>query len=252
MINTLPGMKEIQNLKSLAVFVLSIVALIIPFTVNADFANEIKLLASDGAAGDSFGIAVSISGNTAIIGAKDDDNSNGTDSGSAYVFVRDPATGSWTQQQKLLASDGTINDWFGRSVSISGDTAIVGAAETNDVGSAYVFVRNPATGVWTEQQKLTASDAYLWDSFGVSVSISGDTAIIGASGDDYTGGLGSYGAVYVFARNPSTGVWTEQQKLLASDGAAVDQFGWSVSISGGTLIAGTIYHNDNGQYSGSA
>ena len=99
-----------------------------------------KLLASDGAADDLFGLSASVSGDTALVGALQDDD-NGTDSGSAYVFVR--SGGVWTQQAKLLASDGAAEDFFGFSVSVSGDTALVGAGLDDDngtsSGSAYVF-----------------------------------------------------------------------------------------------------------------
>ena len=99
-----------------------------------------KLVASDGAASDQFGISVSMSGdgNTAVIGAYGDDD-KGSDSGSAYIFVRNGNV--WTQQSKLVASDGAASDRFGNSVSISGDgnTAIVGAYGDDGKGSAYIF-----------------------------------------------------------------------------------------------------------------
>src|SRR6185436_2272904 len=111
-------------------------------------------LASDGAAGDSFGNSVSFSGDTAVVGAAGDDTPGGTDVGSAYVFVRSGTT--WSEQQKLLGSDGAADDYFGRSVSLSGDTAVVGAYQNpypgpTGAGAAYVFVRSGTT--WTEQQK---------------------------------------------------------------------------------------------------
>ena len=92
---------------------------------------ETKITASDAEQGDEFGHSVSISGDTAVIGAQCDCD-NGTFSGAAYVFVRDGTT--WTEQQKLTASDGDSNDWFGCSVSISGDTAVVGAEGDEDNG----------------------------------------------------------------------------------------------------------------------
>jgi len=115
-----------------------------------------KLLASDAAAGDRFGISVAVSGDTAVIGAYNDDHAGGTNAGSAYVFVR--SGGVWTQQAKLTASDAAEYDHFGISVSVSGDTAVIGAdyddhAGGTNAGSAYVFVRSG--GVWTEQAKLT-------------------------------------------------------------------------------------------------
>ena len=130
-----------------------------------------KLTASDGQPGDEFGISVSLDGDNLLIGASDDDD-NGSDSGSAYVFVRNGTT--WTQQQKLTASDGAFDDFFGFSVSVSGDTALVGAWQDDDngsnSGSAYVFLRIGTT--WSQQQKLTDSDGPDEDRFGYAVSIS--------------------------------------------------------------------------------
>jgi uncharacterized repeat protein (TIGR01451 family) len=209
------------------------------------------LLASDGASGDFFGLSVSVSGDTAVVGADLDDNPGGTDAGSAYVFVRSGTT--WTEQQKLLASDGAAGDSFGNSVSFSGDTAVVGAYLDDtlggmDAGSAYVFVRSGTT--WTEQQKLLASDGAADDYFGRSVSVSGDTAVVGAYQYAYPDPTGA-GAAYVFVRAGTT--WSEQQKLLASDGAAGDFFGNSVSVSGDTAVVGAPGHDaPGGTDSGSA
>ena len=145
--------------------------------------TEFKLTASDAAAHDRFGQSVSIDGDYAIVGANGNDDA-GTGSGSAYIFVRSGT--NWTQQAKLTASDAAEGDHFGTSVSISGDYAIVGAHANDDggsySGSAYIFVRSGTN--WTEQAKLTASDANGADEFGISVSIDGDYAIVGAYRDD--------------------------------------------------------------------
>ena len=211
-----------------------------------------KLLASDGADGDYFGCSVSISsdGNTVIIGAYGD-NDKGSESGSAYIYTRSGST--WTQQSKLLASDGAASDQFGWSVSISsdGNTAIVGAYRDDDKGSnsgsAYIYTRSGST--WNQQAKLVPSDGATGDWFGYSVSISGDgnTAIVGAQYDDDKDT--NSGSAYIYTRSGST--WTQQAKLLASDGAYNDYFGWSVSISsdGNTAIVGAREDND---YRGSA
>ncbi|MFC6723655.1 PKD domain-containing protein [Halobium palmae] len=215
--------------------------------------QQAKLTASDGAASDRFGNAVSIcrDGDTTIVGARRDDD-NGTDSGSAYVFTRSGST--WTQQAKLTASDGLDYEWFGDSVSISGDgnTAIIGTPEDNDngfgSGSAYVFTRSG--GVWSQQQKLISSDVAAYDFFGEVVSIDGDgdTAIIGAYGDDDDGDAS--GSAYVFTR--SGGVWSQQQKLTASDGVALDHFGFTVSISEDGNIALIGAYNGGSENSGLA
>ncbi|APR88448.1 Thiamin-phosphate pyrophosphorylase [Minicystis rosea] len=206
-----------------------------------------KVTAPDGAANDYFGRSISMTGDTVVIGAPLDDD-NGSNSGSAYVFVRSGSV--WTQQQKLTAPDGTADDSFGESVAISGDTVVVSARLDDDKGSnsgsAYVFVRS--SGVWTLQQKLTASDGAANDSFGTSVALSGDTAVIGAYADDTT--VVNAGSAYVFVR--SAGVWTQQQQLTASDGAANDGFGYSVALSGDTAVVSATFDDDKGNNSGSA
>jgi hypothetical protein len=206
--------------------------------------QQAKLLASDGAAEDWFGWSVSLDGDTAIIGAMDDDD-NGTDSGSVYVYTRTGNT--WTVQAKLIASDGAVGKVFGSSVSFDGDTALIGAfGEDNGTGSAYVFTRTGTT--WTQQAKLLASDGAAWDWFGVSVSLDGDTALIGASGFVFSENF--LGSVYVFTRTGTS--WTQQAKLLTSDGAAGDYFGYSVSLAGDTAFIGAWSDDDNGSSSGSA
>ena len=203
-----------------------------------------KLTASDGANNDVFGRSVAVDGDTIVVGARGDDNS----SGSAYVFTR-PA-GTWTEQQKLTAGGGASGDQFGSSVDVAGDTVVVGAYldddKGTDSGSAYVFTRTAC--VWTQQQKLTASDGASGDRFGWSVAVDGDTVVIGAYlNDDIPDDSGS---AYVFTR--SSEVWTEQQKLAASDGASGDQFGSSVDIAGDTVVVGAWLDDDKGSGSGSA
>ena len=209
-----------------------------------------KLTAGDGAAGDLFGRSASVSGARAIVGATGDRN-NGVITGSAYVFEKG-SSGSWTQVSKLLASDGAANDGFGISVSISGNRAIAGAlnadGDATDPGAAYVFERG-SSGAWTQVQKLTAGDAADNDTFGTSVSMSGDRAIVGNTNDDDNGS--NSGSAYVFDRN-SEGAWSQSAKLLAGDGARLDEFGASVSVSGDRAIVGNANDDDNGIDSGSA
>ena len=209
--------------------------------------QQAKLVGSDTTMGDEFGTSVSVSGDTALIGAIFDDDA-GNASGSAYVFVR--SGGAWSQQQKLTASDAATLGEFGSSVAISGDTALIGALGDDEGGSvsgaAYIFTRSG--GVWSQQQKLRASDAAANDSFGFAVAISGDRAVIGATGDDHAG-TGS-GSAYLFAR--SAGIWSEQQKLAASDGGSFDVFGWSVSVSEDAVVAGAPFHSGAASSSGAA
>ncbi|NOT01132.1 MAG: hypothetical protein HOP29_10940 [Phycisphaerales bacterium] len=201
---------------------------------GCDVTQEAKFVASDSGPGDLFGNWVSLDGDSMIVGAPLD-NDAGTDSGSAYVFVR--SGGVWTQEAKITANDAAANDQFGYRVAISGDTVLVGAVQDGDAGmnsgSAYVFVR--ADGSWTQQQKLTASDAAAADTFGISVAVDGDTAVVGAYNHGHAGMYA--GAAYVFVR--SAGVWTQQAELNAVDAQPNQRFGRSVSINGGTVAVGT-------------
>ncbi|HEY9405776.1 MAG TPA: hypothetical protein VIQ24_24210, partial [Pyrinomonadaceae bacterium] len=204
--------------------------------LGGNWSQETFATASDGAAGDGFGANVAISGDTAIVGASEDDVAGNSNQGAAYVFVRSGT--AWIQQQKLLAGDGAAVDHFGISVAISGDTAVVGAHQDNvganfNQGSAYVFVRSGS--LWTAQQQLLATDGSSGDGFGSSVAISGQTAVVGALHDDVSG-VTNQGSAYVFART-DTG-WTQQLRLTAPDGAAGDFFGSSVAISGDVIVAG--------------
>jgi FG-GAP repeat len=206
---------------------------------GTSWSQQQKLEASDAAGGDVFGFSVAISGETIAVGAVGDDGAAGPGQGSAYVFVR--SAGVWSQQQKIEAADAAAGDQFGNSVAIDGETIVVGAV--NDAGaagvfqgSAYVFVRSGTS--WSQQQKLEASDAAAGDQFGNSVALSGETVVVGAPSDDGAAGI-TQGSAYVFVR--SGGVWSQQQKLEASDAAAADVFGSSVSISGNTLVVGAPF-----------
>jgi hypothetical protein len=223
---------------------------------GSTWTQQQKLLASDLASSDYFGqsVALSSDGNTALIGAYFESTSPYTRNGAAYVFTRSGST--WTQQQKLLASDGASSDNFGYSVALSGDgnTALIGAyledtSPYTDNGAAYVFTRSGST--WTQQQKLLASDLASGDYFGQSVALSGDgnTALIGAYRVD-TSPYTDNGAAYVFTRSGST--WTQQQKLLASDGASNDNFGYSVALSGdgNTALIGAPFDDRTVPYTG--
>ena len=203
------------------------------FTRNGTtWSEQAKLTASDATAADNFGISVSVSGDTAVVGAFRDDD-HGFQSGSAYVFTRTGTT--WSEQAKLTASDATAAAHFGWFVSVSGDTAVVGAPihdGSENKGAAYVFTRNGTT--WSEQAKLTASDGEAFDTFGFSVSVAGDTVVLGAHNNKVGRGKGS---VYVFTRSGTT--WSEQAKLTGSDEYAENDFGRSVSVAEDTVVLGT-------------
>jgi hypothetical protein len=206
-----------------------------------------KLTASDGKAGDVFGSSVAIDGNCAIVGAHWHD-ANGTNSGSAYVFQCSGST--WSQTQKLVPLDGAAHDYFGFSVAIGGDYAVIGAkgddANGFDSGSAYVF--RYSEGLWSQDQKVTVSDNASGDYFGASVGVDGNYAVVGAYGDDDNGG--SSGSAYIF--ECAGGNWTEVQKVTASDGAGGDAFGYSVCIDGDWIAAGAYLADANQTDSGSA
>ena len=227
--------------------------------IGSVWSQQAKLTASDGSAGRYSGVSVSLSGdgNTALIGAPNADTAASTSAGSAYVFVRNG--GNWSQQAKLAASDGATWDFFGQSVSLSGDgnTALVCAFQDDtaggvDAGSSYVFVRSGSS--WSQQAKLTASDGAAGDWFGQSVSLSGDgnTALVSAYTDDTVGGTDA-GSAYVFVRSGSS--WSQQAKLMATDGAASDLFGWSTALSGdgNTALVGALWDDTTmGSDAGSA
>lgn len=266
-----------------------------------DAIETAKLTASDGAGYDEFGCAVSIKGETIVIGAPYDDEAKG----AAYVFIK--PSGSWAnavETAKLTSYNSSAGDEFGHAVSISNDTVVVGAPEHNDLGAAYVFAK-PDSASWVDTHhhtaKLIASEGVEGDRFGWAVGISNGTLVAGAqppdgwglaylfskpngewsdavetarllqngnafggavtaSGDTIVVGMpfdnnqgSSSGSAYIFVK-PSGG-WssaTETAKLTASDGEAGDYFGYSVAISGDTIVIGAYGDDDNGSESGSA
>ena len=202
---------------------------------NGTWSQVTKIAASDTAAGDQFGWAVSISGDQAIVGARG--------SGSAYIFEWDSSKETWSEVAELTASDAAVGDGFGFSVSLSGDHAIVGASRNDDAGensgSAYIFERDNSSGTWSQVAKLTASDAATNDWFGSAVSISSDHAIVGAQFNDDDGDYS--GSAYIFRRDHSLGTWSQVVKVKASDAAAKSWFGKAVSISGENVIVGAPF-----------
>lgn len=204
---------------------------------GSSWVAEQELLASDGALGDAFGGLLAMDGDVAVIGAPGDDD-NGSNSGSAYIFRFDGT--SWVQEQKLMPSDAAANDAFGGAVSVSGDAALISALDSEGShGAVYVFRFNGKS--WDEEQKLVASDGAFADLFGESVSLSGDTALIGATTDDDNGQ--DSGSAYVFKFNQQSLTWIETQKLVASDGTAGDQFGRFVAIDGNNTLVGAFAAN---------
>lgn len=197
-----------------------------------------KLTASDAAFSDKFGTSVGIQGDVIVVGAPEDDD-NGSNSGSVYLFEK-PISGwtDMTQTAKLKPSDGDIGDHFGNAMDFSGDQVLVGAYFDELGGSAYVFEK-PMTG-WANMghtAKLTPSDGVSGDLFGRSLSISGDHVVVGSSQDDDNGS--NSGSAYVFSKSGAN--WTtmtQTAKLTASDGVASDGLGIGTGISGDRIICG--------------
>jgi len=158
-------------------------------------------------------------------------------------------------QHKLLPNDGSATDLFGFSLSMDGDTIVVGAPwdddNGRDSGSAYVFTRDTDGTAWRQQAKLLPDDGAADDMFGYKVAVDGDSIVVGARWDDDNGE--DSGSAYVFSRD-STGstTWRQQAKLLPDDGAADDEFGGSVAVYNDTIVVGAYYDDDNGDRSGSA
>jgi len=195
--------------------------------------------------------SVAISGDTLVVGDPGDDNNSGTtvDAGAAQVFVHSGTT--WSKQATLRASNLGAFDHFGQSVAVSGDTIVIGAPledsnatgvngdqsdnSAGNSGAAYVFVRSGTN--WTQQAYLKASNTESSDEFGLSVGLSGDTIVVGATDAD-NGGANDTGAAYVFVRSGAN--WSQQAVLVAGNSGFFDEFGTSVAISGDTIVAGAI------------
>jgi hypothetical protein len=170
-----------------------------------------------------YAVAVSADGNTALVGAPLE---NG-DVGAAYVFVRNGST--WSQQARLVASDGAPSDVFGNAVALNGNMAFVGAlGRRSSAGAVYVFTGSGSS--WSETQVLTASDAAAQQRFGSSLASSGTELLVGAPGRAVAG-LGGAGSAYVFSLAIAAGSWSETQVLAAADAAANDSFGGAVAAT---------------------
>lgn len=222
---------------------------IIKESCDTSYLNELhKVVASDRLSGGKIGSNVSISNNYLITSG---DN-------AVYFFLRD-SNGVWSEIQKLVSSDLSVGDYFGTSVDIDDNYAVVGAyGEQHDTlgnnymnfsGSAYIFKRDSNTGVWSEIQKITASDRSPNASYGYSVAIDSNTIVVGASGeskDEYGNNyFGLAGAVYIYKLNDTTGLWIETQKIVTSDRNTNDYFGRTVAIDGDQIVCGALYEDDD-------
>jgi len=215
---------------------------------GGEWSEEAKLLAPDPEVDHQFGTAVALSGDTVIVGAPNDDT-QADRAGAAYVFRR-TEPGTWSLEQKITAPDGAALEFLGRSVGIDGDLAVVGAPEDDDgavdAGSAYLF-RRDGQGTWSLEQKITASDPIPLARFGGAADVSGDLAVIGATGDDQAGP--DAGAAYAFSRDG--GPWAEEAKLLPQTSVSA-LFGSALDLEANLLVVGAFQDNPSGNGSGSA
>jgi hypothetical protein len=207
--------------------------LIANFRCGLPYCAVTQQVAADGGPGASYGYAVSMDGDRALVGAfLDGDAAAGA--GSAYILRRDPETGAWAQEAKLLADDAQADDYFGAAVALSGEIAVVGATGDDDggdrAGAVYVFGYNANNDTWEQVEKLLASDASADARFGSSVAVDGEVLAVGAALD------GEYGAAYVYRLGGGT--WVEQTKLTPAAVPGYEGFGSSVGVSGDVVAVG--------------
>ncbi|MCH8991975.1 MAG: FG-GAP repeat protein, partial [Acidobacteria bacterium] len=212
-----------------------------------------EVSAEDADASDELGTAVAVSHGVALVAALRDDDA-GTSAGAVYAFGR--SDGTWSQQDKLTASDGSSLDSFGYSVAMDGALAVIGARrhdldeDTSDSGSVYVFARDAGNGSWNQVAQLLASDAAGGDNFGYAVDIADSTLVVGARNRDEDGS--NSGSVYVYSFDGAT--WADEQRLEAEDAEGGDRFGESVALDedGARMVIGVPFSDDDGSASGSA
>jgi hypothetical protein len=198
--------------------------------LNREFAQQQRLTSSSGAPGDYFGLVMAIDGNVALISATDGSSDQTSEKDGVYVFRR--FNGVWIEQQRLTPSHSNQRQYFGSSIALKGNTALIGASGAEDKGAVYVFEEQ--NGSWTQQQKLIATDGQISDFFGYAVDLDGDTALIGAPGTSFISGEQA-GAAYIFKRQ--NGTWSEQQRLVISDSHL---FGWSLALDGTRALIGAF------------
>lgn len=205
---------------------------------GAHWTQKARLVADDGAANDCLGWSLAATGQTVLAGAPFVMTGQ-VQTGAIYVFA--PSGGPWGQTQKFFPDDINSGDGFGSAVAADGTTVVVaadGALVGANQGQGAAYVYDGAGGTWTQQAKLTADDGAAFDNFGRSVAVSGSTVFVGAPYATIDGN-GFEGAAYVFGGSN----WRQQQKLVASDGAAGGYFGWSVAVSGDNALVGAGSYN---------
>eukprot|EP00970_Alexandrium_tamarense_P012660 scaffold3033_cov145-Alexandrium_tamarense.AAC.1 len=225
------------------------------YTLNSTsntWGDEQKVFASDGAADDAFGWSVAMSGTGHLVVGAPYDDDMGSYSGAVYFYTLNSTSNTWGDEQKIVASDGAADDFFGKAVAMSGTGhLVVGVPYDDDMGSysgaVYLYTLNSTSNTWGDEQKIVASDGAAGDWFGLSVAMSGTGhLVVGAPWDD-----DKAGSVYLYMLNSTSNTWGDEQKIVASDGAADDYFGHNVAMSGtGHLVVGAHWNDDKGTTAG--
>ena len=217
---------------------------------GSSWSLETTLLPLSPSSQDWFGVAVSLDGDRALVGAFLNSDA-GQGSGAAYFFER--GSGGWAEVGQVTASDANGSGWFGHAVSLDGDRALIGATQDSEngvrTGSAYVFRWTGAD--WDEEAHLVAPDGADLDQFGHSVALDGDLALVGAPWDDDRGT--ESGAVYAFAR--SGGAWSLESKMTGAGDSShgpSDELGYSVALLGETAMVGAVGENTDPVVDGAA
>jgi hypothetical protein len=228
------------------------------YTLNSTsntWGDEQKIVASDGAAGDFFGFALAISGTGhLVVGAYGDDD-KGSDAGAVYLYTLNSTSNIWGDEQKIVASDGAADDRFGAKVAISGTgQLLVGAPYDDDkganAGAVYLYTLNSTSHILGDKQKIVASDGAAYEYFGSTVAMSETGHLVVGSPYDNDKGTRS-GSVYLYTLNSTSNTWGDEQKIVASDGAAGDYFGLAIAMSGtGHLVVGAYGDDDKGSDAG--
>jgi len=201
-----------------------------------------RIQSSDGQPDDDFGYGLASAADRLLIGARLADDP-GTGSGAAYVFERSPADGSWEEITKISSPTGSAWDLFGRSLSLHGNSVLIGSPGDDEAdwnsGAVYVYEENG--GEWEQQQKLIPNDPQNNPGFALELAGEGNFAVAGARRDST---LGFYvGSAYVLERDQQSGLWAQAAKLDPSDARPSGQFGYAVAISQERVVVGAPFHS---------
>jgi hypothetical protein len=226
----------------------ALAAAALPAPAHAQANEQWSVTPPSGSSTQRFGFALARDGDTMVVGAPYNDT-NGTDSGTAWIYAFDAATTSWQPVQQLFASDPQNSSHFGWSVAIRGDLVVVGAPHKDttigtDGGQAYVFRYDAVAGSWVEEQKLQQSTGSASDDLGISVAVAGDVVLAGTPNADTSAGTNS-GAVFVFRYKGATLKWVEETELVDPDGKASDLAGTSVDWDGSFAVVASPNSNES-------